>query len=107
MSLTKKKESRHAVRVENDAVHKAAGIHERAAKIKFVVSDMDGTLLGKDHLIPAENLQAVEALRAKGIRFTIATGRVDYMVREFTRQLNLREPIISCNGAMVRSLSTV
>lgn len=81
-----------------------ADFHNRAAKIKFIVSDMDGTLLGKDHLVSADNIRAVQALRAKGIRFTIATGRVDYMVSEFARQLDITEPVISCNGALVRSL---
>ncbi len=78
----------------------------RAKQVKFIVSDMDGTLLAKDHNIPPANLQAVHALQERGIRFTIATGRVDYMVSEFTRQLDLHDPIVSCNGALVRSFYT-
>ncbi len=93
-------------RFNNDGLEKVAEIHERASKIKFIISDMDGTLLGKDHTIPEGNLRAVEALKEKGIRFTIATGRVDYMVREFMRQLNITEPVVSCNGALVRNLDT-
>lgn len=78
-------------------------VRERAAKVKFIVSDMDGTLLGQDHNVLEANRLAVEKLRARGIRFTIATGRVDYMVSEFVRQLSIDEAIVSCNGAMVRN----
>lgn len=80
-------------------------LRERCAKVKFIVSDMDGTLLGKDHTVLEANRLAVERLRERGIRFTIATGRVDYMVSEFVRQLKIDEPVVSCNGAMVRNLN--
>lgn len=79
---------------------------EHCKKVKFIVSDMDGTLLGEDHTVLEANRLAVEQLRKQGIRFTIATGRVDYMVAEFVRQLNIDEPVVSCNGAMVRNLNS-
>lgn len=75
-------------------------------RIKLIVSDLDGTLLNRQHRIPKSNRAAVLELKDKGIRFTFATGRVDYMTREFARQLEIDEPIISCNGAMVRNINT-
>ncbi len=81
-------------------------IKTRMQKVKYIVSDMDGTLLGKDHTVLPANRDMVHRLHDKGIGFTIATGRVDYMVALFAEQLRITDPIISCNGALVRSLDT-
>lgn len=43
--------------------------------IKVIASDMDGTLLGSDHKIAKETLDAIYRACDKGIRFIIATGR--------------------------------
>lgn len=43
--------------------------------IKVIASDMDGTLLGDDHRIAPETLEAVKEACGAGIRFMIATGR--------------------------------
>ena len=71
-------------------------------RIRLVVSDLDGTLLDNNSTIPAANRQAVEDLRAAGIRFTIATGRMEPMAGEYVRQLAIEEPVITFNGGMVR-----
>lgn len=43
--------------------------------IKVIASDMDGTLLGNDHRIAPETLEAVKEAVNMGIRFMICTGR--------------------------------
>lgn len=43
--------------------------------IKVIASDMDGTLLGDDHRIAPETLEAVKEAINAGIRFMICTGR--------------------------------
>ena len=43
--------------------------------IKVIASDMDGTLLDKDHKISKRNIKAVKDAVNAGIRFIIATGR--------------------------------
>ena len=43
--------------------------------IKVIASDMDGTLLGDDHKVAPETLQAIREACSAGIRFMIATGR--------------------------------
>lgn len=43
--------------------------------IKVIASDMDGTLLGDDHRIAPETLEAIKEAQKAGIRFMIATGR--------------------------------
>lgn len=72
-------------------------------KIKLVVSDLDGTLLDSYNRISPENKAAVFALREQGIRFTVATGRLDCMARIYFEELEIDEPVISCNGALIRT----
>ena len=43
--------------------------------IRVIASDMDGTLLGDDHRIAPETLEAIKVAQEAGIRFMIATGR--------------------------------
>lgn len=43
--------------------------------IKVIASDMDGTLLGNDHKIGADTLEAIKKACQNGIRFMIVTGR--------------------------------
>ena len=43
--------------------------------IKVIASDMDGTLLGEDHKIAPETLEAVKEACDAGIRFMVCTGR--------------------------------
>ena len=44
-------------------------------RIRFIVSDMDGTLLDSRGQLPAGLFQAVECLKELGIIFAIASGR--------------------------------
>lgn len=74
--------------------------------IKLVVSDLDGTLLDKDSNISTENKEAVSALREAGIQMTLATGRMDKMARIFVKELDIKLPIIACNGAVIRDCTT-
>ncbi|CAM9583403.1 unnamed protein product [Ectocarpus sp. 4 AP-2014] len=46
-----------------------------ATRIRAVVSDLDGTLLGPDKLVSATTTEAVRKARAKGILFVPASGR--------------------------------
>ena len=69
--------------------------------IKMVVSDMDGTLLNSNLEVSQENLQAIQALRDKGIRFCIATGRPEQLVKEYVEVLNMKDPMIMYNGSVI------
>ena len=48
---------------------------EKYKMIRVIASDMDGTLLDKDHKISERNVKAVKDAVNAGIRFIIATGR--------------------------------
>ena len=43
--------------------------------IRFLLSDMDGTLLLPDHSLSPRTIDAVRSLREAGVLFSLATGR--------------------------------
>ena len=45
------------------------------SKYKIVFLDMDGTTLTSEHEFPAETVTAIDELRAKGVKVSLATGR--------------------------------
>ncbi len=72
----------------------------------IIVSDIDGTFLGKSSRIVPENMEAIDYFKKEGGSFTIATGREMYsiplripMVKELC---NI--PVIACNGAYIYDL---
>jgi Cof subfamily protein (haloacid dehalogenase superfamily) len=67
----------------------------------FLVSDIDGTLIGPDKEISAENMASIIEYRRRGGTFTLATGRSLMEARRFIDRLNLEVPIILCNGALL------
>ncbi len=69
--------------------------------IKLVVSDMDGTLLRNDLSISKATLDAIEYIRNKNIKFTVATGRPDQLMKEYVEMLALEEPFIMYNGSVI------
>jgi Cof subfamily protein (haloacid dehalogenase superfamily) len=73
---------------------------------KLVVSDRDGTLLDSRSRVSPANARAVADLLRLGIGFTLATGRMDRMIRTYVRQLKIQLPVIACNGAIIRDCQT-
>ena len=47
----------------------------------------------------------MEQLNERGILFSITTGRLDTMIKPYLRQIGNNNPVISCNGALVRNIS--
>lgn len=71
--------------------------------IKLVVSDMDGTLLNKEGTISPGNEKAIQSARALGVPFVLCSGRIYSAVKPYADYLNLKAPIIGCNGAIIKS----
>ena len=69
---------------------------------KLFVADMDGTLLNDNKELSAKNIQTIKKLQDFGIKFAVATGRHDSMIKSYLKHLDLHVPVISCNGAIVR-----
>lgn len=69
----------------------------------IIVSDIDGTFLGKNSRIVPENMEAIEAFKAEGGLFTLATGRDIFSIPRripMVKQL-CNCPVIACNGAYI------
>lgn len=69
--------------------------------IKMIVSDLDGTLLDKNMMISKGNIEAINKVRRQNIRFCIATGRNEQLVKEYIKPLNMTDPLILCNGGVI------
>ncbi|NWB94040.1 Cof-type HAD-IIB family hydrolase [Pseudomonas agarici] len=66
--------------------------------IRLVLSDMDGTLLRPDHSLSRRTVEAVRALRAAGVFFSLATGRPPRAMREQIEALGVDLPVAAFNG---------
>lgn len=69
--------------------------------IKLIVTDVDGTIVGKDEILNQEYVDFIKALRKQGILYTIATGRVDGLVQDYVAALELDLPYAACNGGTI------
>ncbi len=72
---------------------------------KLIILDLDHTLLREDHTLSAANIQAVQRCLQAGIGVTLATGRRLHSALPFARQLGITLPVITCQGAMLSTLS--
>lgn len=69
--------------------------------IKLIASDLDDTLLNSKYQISKKDKNTIKRLKAKGIYFTIATGRVTKSVEKFAKELGVEIPYIAFNGAKI------
>ena len=67
----------------------------------LLISDMDGTLLGKDFQIPQRNLEAVHRFMEEGGNFAIATGRSITSGAQYYEQIYPNAPCILLNGGIL------
>lgn len=77
-----------------------------AANYDLIALDLDGTLLGSDHRISAENLRAIAAARAAGCMVTLCTGRGWVECREYARIIRQTEPAVVAGGAILTCPNT-
>lgn len=68
---------------------------------KVVVSDLDGTLLNKQHQVSARTRETLHTLVKRGIKFMVATGRHHVDVQGIRDTLGLDIFLITANGAVV------
>lgn len=70
-------------------------------QIKLVASDVDGTIINEAGVVSEKTIQAVKALKNKGIHFVIATGRSFEGAKSIIDQIGLEKDdygIICLNG---------
>lgn len=69
--------------------------------IKLLISDYDGTLADFSHNISPENIDAIKKWEKSGRFFTIASGRMYWMIKEKTSEVNLSSLVIGRGGAEI------
>ncbi|MBN6206464.1 HAD family phosphatase [Ralstonia pickettii] len=72
---------------------------------KVVVLDMDGTLLNGKNEVSQVNKETIMELKEQGIQFILASGRPYDSIVPYAVELDLDLPIISANGALVKSVT--
>lgn len=75
--------------------------------VKFVVIDLDDTLIGLDLRVSSRNKKAIKRAIKKGIQVTLATGRTFQTAEPFAKKLGIKLPVICYNGALVRNTHKV
>lgn len=66
--------------------------------IRYIVSDLDGTLISSDNEVSEENLDAIDRMHNAGVRFIVLTGRTLYEVPLELRHNDSIDYIIYSNG---------
>ncbi|MFK3795893.1 HAD family hydrolase [Pseudomonas sp. NPDC088444] len=69
--------------------------------IRFMLSDIDGTLLRPDHSLSQANIEAVRRLREAGIHFSVASSRPPRAMRQQIEALGIDLPTVGFNGANI------
>ena len=74
--------------------------------IKLFVTDLDGTLLNNNNVVSDKNISAIKEAIAAGVIVTFATGRMYSSALKYAQQINIDVPIITYNGALIKSTSS-
>ncbi|WP_392888246.1 HAD family hydrolase [Pseudomonas migulae] len=69
--------------------------------IRFLLSDMDGTLLLPDHSLSQRTIDAVRSLREAGVSFSLATGRPPKAMLQQIEALGVDLPTAAFNGGTI------
>lgn len=72
-----------------------------SSKVRLVVSDVDGTLVGADCVMGEGIRQLAQLLSEQHIAFTLASGRPVGMLEEYKKALHITLPVVASNGAAV------
>ena len=71
--------------------------------IRFILSDLDGTLLRPDHRPSQRTVDAVRALRAAGVFFSLASGRPPKAMLHLVETFGIDIPVAGFNGGTLVS----
>ena len=73
--------------------------------IKLVASDLDGTLIDRNNLIPSKNLDAINSIHNKQINFAICTAKTYSITKDICEKCNASYGIFG-NGTQILNLKT-
>ncbi len=74
--------------------------------LKLIVFDLDGTLLNENGEIGESSKQLIKELQNVGVKFSLASGRLHSAMIDYAKQLNIQMPLISLDGAFIKSYLT-
>ena len=69
---------------------------------KLLALDLDGTLLNGEESISDSNIDWVRKASRKGVRIIVATGRSYNSAKQYIQIINIPDPVIVFNGAVIR-----
>ena len=72
-------------------------------KLKIVVFDLDGTLLTDNGTIGEDTRTLIKKLKEYDVRFTFATGRLHSAITYMAEDLELKVPLVSLDGSLIKS----
>ena len=70
-------------------------------KYKLVAIDMDGTLLNSENKVSKRNMEILHKAIEAGVYIVLSTGRILNSALYFSKSMDLKNPIVACNGAVV------
>jgi Cof subfamily protein (haloacid dehalogenase superfamily) len=70
-------------------------------RTRLLALDLDGTLLRADGAVDSRDVDAIAAVRAAGVRVTIATGRIATGALPTAARLNLDTTLVCAEGAVL------
>ena len=73
--------------------------------IKLIASDIDGTIVGMDNVVCADNLKAMEDISKSNINFAVFTGKTYPIIKQECTQFNAGFGIFG-NGNQIINLKT-
>ncbi|MEW6663012.1 MAG: Cof-type HAD-IIB family hydrolase [Bacillota bacterium] len=73
--------------------------------IRLVALDLDGTVLREDLQVSERTKEVVRAVRRQGVSVAICTGRMFATALPYAQELGLDLPLITYQGALVKSLN--
>ena len=71
------------------------------ASIGLVISDIDGTILDRDHQLDSRLKENLAILARQGIPFCLASARSPLGIRPIQEALGLDAPLVAYNGALI------
>ena len=75
---------------------------ERLKKIRLIVADLDGTLLNNNGEISSYTKELIKELKNAGVMISFASGRLHSALTGFAEELDIKNPIISLDGSLIK-----
>jgi hypothetical protein len=75
-------------------------------RYRLLALDLDGTVIGRDLVVPPATIAAVQEFQTRGGQVTLATGRAFRTTVPFAEKLGLNGPLICYQGALIKDQQT-